>query len=243
MVLIANAVSKSFGGFQALNNLSVQVNDGEIIGLIGPNGAGKTTFFNIISGFLKPDDGTVTFNGQDITGLAPHRICKKGIARTFQSGKPFREANLLQNVLVGAIYGTVSGEVGDPVAQAVATLEIVGLRDKKDLLASSLDLAGTKRLEIARALATNPKLLLLDEVMAGLDNSEAESTLNLIRQIRDRNVSVIVVEHIMRLVTSVADRIIVLDHGMRIAEGNPQEVLQKEAVISAYLGQSYAHTS
>jgi branched-chain amino acid transport system ATP-binding protein len=242
MLLEADHISKSFGGVSALKDVSVHVQDAEIVGLIGPNGAGKTTFFNIISGFTEPDKGHLTFNGEDIAGIPPHVMCRKGIARTFQLVKPFRRATLFENVLVGAKFGQRLSELSEARKEAIAALDTVGLHGKKDVLANDLTLPELKRLEVARALSTGPRMVLLDEMTAGLDSAEVRSILDLIRKIRERNVSIIIVEHVMGVVMSIADRLVVLDHGEKIAEGNPTEVVQNEKVVSAYLGEGYVES-
>jgi branched-chain amino acid transport system ATP-binding protein len=232
---------KSFGGLMAIRNLEFQVEEGEIIGLIGPNGSGKTTTLNLLTGFLKPDAGTITFRGENVTGLARYRTCQKGIARTFQLIKPFLEFTALQNVMVGRVYGqepTSSLKVAAQESRKI--LEQVGLGDKADVLARDLTLMQRKRLELARALAARPKLLLLDELMAGLNPGEAEEACWLIKQVREANITLVIVEHIVKAICGVSDRIIVLNMGEKIAEGTPEAIIHDPQVIQVYLGKSHA---
>jgi branched-chain amino acid transport system ATP-binding protein len=232
---------KSFGGLMAIRNLEFQVEEGEIIGLIGPNGSGKTTTLNLLTGFLKPDAGTITFRGENVTGLARYRTCQKGIARTFQLIKPFLEFTALQNVMVGRVYGqepTRSLKVAAQESREI--LERVGLGDKADVLARDLTLMQRKRLELARALAARPKLLLLDELMAGLNPGEAEEACWLIKQVREANITLVIVEHIVKAICGVSDRIIVLNMGEKIAEGSPEAIIHDPQVIQVYLGKSHA---
>ena len=237
MILEVKNLLKSFGGLVAIKDLDFMVSEGEIIGLIGPNGSGKTTLFNLISGFLKPDSGGIKFNGSDITGLKPHRICRSGIARTFQLTKPFGGMAALQNVMVGRMYGGESGgSMQEAEEECEKILEFVGLGGRGLLLASSFNIVDRKRIEIARALATKPKLLLLDEMMSGLTHTEMEEALQLVRAIGHSGITLIVVEHVMKAILDVSSRLIVLNHGEKIAEGKPQEVVRNEKVIEAYLG-------
>jgi branched-chain amino acid transport system ATP-binding protein len=237
LILEVKNLLKSFGGLVAIKDLDFTVSVGEIIGLIGPNGSGKTTLFNLISGFLKPDGGGVRFNGSDITGLKPHRICRSGIARTFQLTKPFGGMAALQNVMVGRMYGGESGgSMREAEEECEKILEFVGLGGRGLLLASSFNIVDRKRIEIARALATKPKLLLLDEMMSGLTHTEMEEALQLVRAIGHSGITLIVVEHVMKAILDVSSKLIVLNHGEKIAEGKPQEVVRNEKVIEAYLG-------
>jgi branched-chain amino acid transport system ATP-binding protein len=232
---------KSFGGLMAIRNLEFQVEEGEIIGLIGPNGSGKTTTLNLLTGFLKPDSGTITFRGENVTGLPRYRACQKGIARTFQLIKPFLEFTASQNVMVGRVYGqepTRSLKVAAKESREI--LERVGLGDKADVLARDLTLMQRKRLELARALAARPKLLLLDELMAGLNPGEAEEACWLIKQVREANITLVIVEHIVKAICGVSDRIIVLNMGEKIAEGVPDAIIHDPQVIQVYLGKSHA---
>jgi len=231
---------KSFGGLMAIHNLAFEVEEGEIVGLIGPNGSGKTTTLNLITGFLKPDSGTVTFRGENVTGLPRCRACQKGIARTFQLVKPFLDFTALQNVMVGRVYGrepTKSLKVA--AEESREFLERVGLLAKAEVLAKDLTLIERKRLELARALAAKPQLLLLDELMAGLNPGETEEAMQLIKQIRDLKITIVVVEHIVKAILGLSDRIVVLNMGEKIAEGPPQEIVHNPQVIEVYLGQAH----
>ncbi|MGQ9543595.1 MAG: ABC transporter ATP-binding protein [Candidatus Bathyarchaeia archaeon] len=230
-------VTKRFAGLIALKSVSINVEKGEILGLIGPNGAGKTTLFNIISGVYSPDNGIIRFDGEEITGLRPSEICKKGIARTFQIVKPFPKMSVLNNVIVGALLREPNK--AKAVKKAEQLLTFTGLIDKKDVPAGSLTLADRKRLELTRALATDPKMLLLDEVVAGLNPVETDELTLLLRQIRKNGITLFMVEHVMRAIMSISDRIVVLSYGEKIAEGTPSEVAKDERVIKAYLGEEY----
>lgn len=230
-------VSKHFGGLKAVDQVSLSINEGEIFGLIGPNGAGKSTLFNCVAGYYPPTFGEILFRGESITGLRPWDICKKKIARTFQLVKPFKMKSVLYNTMVGAyVRSTNPAEVRD---MALEVLEELQLADKKDVLAKNLTIADRKRLELARAMATDPEMLLLDECMAGLRPNEVDETLDIIRAIRDRGVTIFVIEHIMRAIMSLSDRITVIQFGAKIMEGTPAEVAADERVIKAYLGESY----
>jgi branched-chain amino acid transport system ATP-binding protein len=231
-------LSKSFGGLVAIGNLNFTITEGEILGLIGPNGSGKTTLFNLITGLLKPDAGKIRFYKKDIAGIAPHKICQGGIARTFQLVKPFARMSTLQNVMTGRAYGREPARnIKQARLESEEILAFTGLARKKVPMAAMLSLVDRKRLEIARALATKPKLLLLDEMMAGLNPTETEDAMNLVKKIRDSGITLIVVEHVMRAVLGISDRVIVLNVGKKIAEGTPQEVASNRQVIEAYLGE------
>ena len=240
-MLEVEGLCKSFGGLMAIHDLEFKVGAGEIIGLIGPNGSGKTTTLNLITGFLKPDSGTITFRGENITGLPRCRACQKGIARTFQLIKPFLDFTALQNVMVGRVYGrepTKSLKVAAEESREI--LERVGLLDKAEVMAKNLTLMERKRLELARALASKPQLLLLDELMAGLNPGEAQDAMQLVKQIRDSEITIVVVEHIVKAILGLSDRIIVLNMGEKVAEGPPQEIVHDPKVIEVYLGKSHA---
>ena len=232
-------LSKNFGGLRALHNIDLEVRQGEILGLIGPNGSGKTTLFNIITGFLKPDSGRIMSEGEEITHLKPHQVCLKGITRIFQLVKPFAQMTALQNLMVGSLYGRDPAEdVKKAKAQSREILSFVGLYDKADAVASSLTLAERKRLELGRALAAKPQLILLDELMAGLNPVETEKVMHLVQEVRNSNITVFMVEHIMKAVLGLSDRVIVLSNGMKIAEGAPREIIDNQEVIEAYLGKA-----
>lgn len=238
MLLEVNCITKSFGGLVAVNNLEFGVAEGEVVGLIGPNGSGKTTSFHLISGYLTPDKGEIRFEGRNITGFKPNKICHGGIARTFQLTKPFGGMSALQNVMVGQLYGSSSAANLKTVEEECRQLlAFVGLQGKEKALAHSYSTVDRKRLEIARALATKPKLLLLDEMMSGLTPTEMIDALNLVKAIHGTGVSLIVVEHVMKAILEVSTRLIVLDHGEKIAEGDPQIVVKDKAVVEAYLGE------
>lgn len=234
-ILTVENITKRFGGLVAVHDLSLSVESGEILGMIGPNGAGKTTAFNMISGYYRPDEGRVIFNGQDITGRRPDQICKLGLARTFQVVKPFPQLSVLDNVIVGAYNRTNDKQTAQKKAQEV--IEFLSMTEMSGQLAGSLSVAGRKRLEIAKALATEPKMILLDEAMAGLRPTETDTMIELVRQISKQNIALLLVEHVMRVIMSLADRIVVIHHGEMIVQGEPQQVVRDKAVIDAYLGE------
>jgi branched-chain amino acid transport system ATP-binding protein len=237
IILSVKGITKRFGGLVALDNVSFDVRRYEILGLIGPNGAGKTTLFNVINGVYKPESGKVLFKGIDITGWPPHKIARLGIARTHQIVKPFPELTVKENTMIGALFGKrwLSEREASRIADEV--LDLVELKDKADLLARSLNVQEKKRLELARALASEPELLLLDEVLAGLTPAEVSHMLEILRRVRkEKGVTMIMVEHVMHAVMEISDRIVVLHFGKKIAEGTPEEVANDPNVVTAYLG-------
>jgi branched-chain amino acid transport system ATP-binding protein len=238
ILLEVENVSKSFMGVLALNEVSFTLRQGEILGLIGPNGAGKSTLFSVISGSVGARSGTVKFSGTDITGMAPYKICQAGIARTFQLVRPFSRITPLENVMVGRFHGHEQARsMKQARAEAEEILVFTGLANEHVPIAGSLGLVNRKRLEIARALATRPKLLLLDEMMCGLNQVEIEDAVKLVKQIRDSGITLIVVEHVMKVIMEISDRVVVLNTGEKIADGTPQEVVENKDVIKAYLGE------
>jgi len=237
-VLELYEVSKWFGGNPVLRDITFNIERGEVVGLIGPNGAGKTTLFNVVTGFYRPKTGYVKFEGRDISRLTPEVICGLGICRTFQVTKPFSNIPVLKNVMIGALGR--EKRIADARKRAEEALEFVGMLDKKNLLGKNLTIADRKRLEIARGLATGPKLFLLDEVMAGLNPSELKEMVQLIHRLMDAGITLFVIEHIMNVIMSVSHRVIVLDHGEMICGGAPGEVACDQRVIKAYLGEEYA---
>lgn len=236
-ILEVTGMKKQFGGLAAVADVEFCIDQGEIVGLIGPNGAGKTTLFNLISGALAPTSGITRFKGQDITGLKPHQICKRGIARTFQLVNLFSAMTVLENVLLGSLFGRSTDiNESDVEGGSLALLQFVGLSGMERLIAKELTIANQKRLEVARALATNPELLLLDEVMAGLNPTEVTEAIELIKKIRDKGITIFMVEHVMKAIMGVSDRIMVLDYGEKIAEGTPEEIAANKKVVEVYLG-------
>jgi len=237
MILQAENLTKSFGGLAALKGVSFGVEEGEILGLIGPNGAGKTTLFNVLSGFFRPDQGRVVFAGETVTHLKAPQRCRIGLVRTFQVVKPFGNLTVLQNVMVGSFLRTA--DPGLARERALEAMELVGLAGRRDTAAKSLTISDRKRLEIARALATRPRLLLLDEVMAGLNPTELGQILEILKRIRRQKITLLVIEHIMAAIMTISERILVLHHGEKIAEGVPKEVTGDKRVVDAYLGEEY----
>ncbi len=236
-LLTLERVTKRFGGLTAVRDVSFQVNAGDLIGIIGPNGAGKTTLFNLISGYYRPDEGRIVFDGHDITGLPPHRVCRLGLTRTFQIVKPFGNLSVLDNVMIGAL--TRLRAVAEARQAAEHVIDLCGLTAHAAARAKALPLGLRKRLEVARALATRPRLLLLDEVMAGLNPSELGGMIELIRRLAAEGVTPIVIEHVMAAMMRLAKRIVVLHHGERLAEGVPEEVTRDRRVVDAYLGEEF----
>jgi branched-chain amino acid transport system ATP-binding protein len=234
-ILSLNGLGKSFGGLQALHDIAFDIFSGDIVGLIGPNGAGKTTLFHLVSGFYKPDHGSIAFKGTELSGLRADQICKLGISRTFQIVRPFIGLTVFQNVLIGSFNRSQTRtEAHD---HCIKVLEATGLSRFKDHPAKQLTLAGKKRLEIAKALSTSPEILLLDEVMAGLTPVETEEIMVLIRNINAGGITIVAIEHVMAAIMSLSQRIVVLNHGQKIAEGTPEEIANDEAVIGVYLGE------
>jgi branched-chain amino acid transport system ATP-binding protein len=236
-LLELKGVCKNFGGLKAVSQVSLDLEEGEILGIIGPNGAGKTTLFNTITGFCKPDEGQIRFEGENLIDLKPHQICQKGMVRTFQIVKPFLQLTVLENVVIAALNRTK--HVQEATERALKTLEFAGLKEKENTLATGLTLPHRKRLELARALATEPKLLLLDEVMAGLTPTEVDELVRLLKEINKKGITILLIEHVMRGVMALSKRVIVLNYGEEIAEGVPEEVVKNRQVIEAYLGEEF----
>jgi branched-chain amino acid transport system ATP-binding protein len=237
-ILEAKGLNKRFGGLAATWGVDLDVQDGQILGLIGPNGAGKTTLFNLLSGALRADSGVIRFKGHDITGLKPHQIARRGIARTFQSVKIFSRMSVFDHLRLGYMFGRhESGGRGEADREIGEILDYVGLASMRDVHGGDLILGNQKRLEVARALSTKPDLLLLDEVMAGLTPTEVAQAMELVRKIGKRGVTIVMIEHVMKAIMNICDRIIVLDHGMKIAEGTPADIAVNRTVIEVYLGE------
>jgi branched-chain amino acid transport system ATP-binding protein len=234
IALAVRSLSKDFGGVHAVDGVDFDAEEGSVLGLIGPNGAGKTTLFNLVSGYLPPTRGTISLFGKDVTGLRPFVLARLGVSRTFQVVRPFPRLSVLENVMVGAFLHHKA--TAEAERHAVAVLTRLGLAPQADMPASALTLATRKRLEIAKALAVQPRLLLLDEVVAGLNPSEVSATIELIRGIRQSGITIVIVEHILKVILGLCDRVVVLDHGRKIAEGTAPEVAANPEVISAYLG-------
>jgi len=236
-LLEVKELSKHFGGLVANDRIDLQVNGGEIVGLIGPNGAGKTTLFNCIAGFYPPTGGSVRFKGDDITGLPANEICLRGIARTFQIVRIFKDLTVLDNVMVGAFNRRNSAARAKQ--KALEVLDFCGLTPKKSMLAGGLTIADKKRLELTKALATEPSFLMLDEAMAGLNQTETAEAIELVKKVQQSGITVILVEHVMEVVMPISNRVIVLDYGKKIAEDTPEKIINNEEVIKAYLGEKY----
>ena len=237
-ILEGRDVNKHFGGLAAVSHVDFHIDQGEILGLIGPNGAGKTTLFNLISAALPLKSGELRFKGEKLNGLKPHQICKMGLARTFQETKIFTDMPVLQNVLVGAFFGMPTRvSAADAAREATQALEFVGLAEMKAVPTKDLTLVNQKRVEVARALATKPELLLLDELMAGLNSTEISEAMELVTKIRDTGITIFMVEHVMKAIMGICERIMVLHHGEKIAEGTCHEIACDKTVIGVYLGE------
>ncbi|CAN7547385.1 ABC transporter ATP-binding protein [Pseudorhodoferax sp. LjRoot39] len=240
-LLRVEGITKRFGGLTAVNEVSFELRQGEILGLLGPNGAGKTTAFNLIAGFLQADGGRVLFEGRDVAGLAPSSICRAGIARTFQLSRPFGGLSALENIMVGAFARLDATAKARELAREL--LDFLGLASRVDTDANDLTAFDKRKLELGRALATQPRLLLMDEVVAGATPAEAAEMVALVRKVRDRGISVLIVEHVMKVIMGLSDRVIVMDQGSLIANGEPRSVVQDPRVLAAYFGEGYAGTA
>jgi branched-chain amino acid transport system ATP-binding protein len=239
-ILVAEHLSQRFGGIQAIDQLSFALNEGEVVALIGPNGAGKTTLVNLLTGVHRPTSGRIRFRGVDVTSQKPYQAARRGLARTFQIVQPFPRMTVLENVAAGALFVGAQPSVAEAMDVARQQLEFTGLAGLADRPASALTLAGRKRLELAKSMAMGPKVLMLDEVNAGLNSSEIDGALRLIRQIAERGITILIIEHLMKVVMSLAERVLVLHHGQLIAEGSPTEIVRNSKVVEAYLGQKFA---
>ncbi len=240
-LLVCQNVTKDFGGLVAVKDLSFEVNRGELLGIIGPNGAGKTTVFNLITGLVPPTSGVIEFKGEDVVGLKPHDICMRGISRTFQLVRTFLNLSVYDNIILGALFGR--GDRGRNFEDRVLeVLDLTELSTRKDVITKNMNTQERKRVEIGRALATNPELLLLDEPMAGLNRTEVKQLSELIRRISEKGVTLIVVEHVMKAIMNLANRVVVLHHGEKLAEGSPREMTRTKSVIEVYLGDTYVPT-
>lgn len=237
LLLELTKLSKSFGGLQAVKGVDLEIHQDEIFGLIGPNGSGKTTIFNLISGALRPTEGSIKFREEEITHLKPHEICKRGIARTFQIARPFADVTVRKNVMIGAL--NKAPDVSKAARITDEVLSITNLLDKKDVNGKNLTIPERRRLELARSLATKPQLLMLDEPMAGLNPTEIEEMSELLRQIRKMGITIFIIEHVLQAIMSLSDRIAVLNYGEKIAEGTPEEIGANHKVVEAYLGEEY----
>lgn len=235
VILEAKNIVKKFGGIVANNDVSIHLNEGEILGLIGSNGAGKTTLFNMIAGAFSPTSGSIYIDGVEVSKLQSHEVCKRGVGRTYQIVQPFASLTVLENTMVGALLKEKN--VDKAREKSIEVLKLVGLDKKKDIIGKQLSLPELKKMEVARALATEPKILLLDEVMAGLNPTESAEMIKLVRKINDTGVSIIIIEHVMKVIMSLSDRIYVLNQGELIAEGSPEEVSRDEKVIASYFGE------
>lgn len=236
-LLELKGVCKNFGGLKAVSQVSFDLEEGEILGIIGPNGAGKTTLFNTLTGFYEPDEGEVWFQKTNLIGLKPHQICQKGMVRTFQIVKPFLQLTVLDNVVIAALNRSKTTK--EAYKKAQETIEFVGLKNKLNTLGTGLTLPHRKRLELARTLATEPKLLLLDEVMAGLTPTEVDELIRLLMEVNHKGITILLIEHVMRGVMALSKRVVVLNYGEKIAEGIPEEVVKNRQVIEAYLGEEF----